>query len=115
MLYPTMNQPFVAFILIIFGAFSAVIIELLSILSFLSGRDNFTKNLFDFFKSIIFFVILFFVNLIYNFGQFRIYVFFVYLSSFILFQFLLKLLWTKCIKKCYNNFIERWKTKRKKS
>ena len=84
MLYPTINQPFVAFILIISGAFSAVVIELLSILSFLSGRDKFTKNLFDFFKSIIFFVILFFANLIYNFGQFRIYVFFVAINRKIL-------------------------------
>lgn len=115
MLYPTLNQPFVVFVLIISGALSALTIEILSILSFLSGKDKFTKNLFDFFKSIIFFAIVFFTNLIYNFGQFRIYVILVYFASFVLFQFLLKLLWTKCIKKCYNNFIERWKTKRKKS
>ncbi len=76
--------------------------------------NKFTKGLFDFITVTFFLGILFYSNLVVNYGQFRIYVVASFLLAIFLKRILSKFLWTKCIKRCYNNFKERFNERRKK-
>ena len=113
MLYPTANQSLMIFLVFISGVISGVLFDLAKMLTFLSGKDKASKNIFEFFATILSFAILFTINLKFNYGQFRLYVIAIFLASLFVEQFLFKVLWTKVIKKCYNNFVERWKKKGK--
>ena len=97
MLYPTLNQPLVFFIIFLVGLASGFFFDIANILSFLS-KDKFAKIFFDFLAVIFSFFALFYSNLAVNYGQFRVYILFVFLFALILQRFLSKILWTKCIK-----------------
>ena len=113
MLYPTLIQPLVILMVFLAGLFSGLVFNLSKILAFLSGNDKYSKNIFDFLAMIFSFTVLFFVNLKFNYGQFRLYVLGVFLLSLIFEQFLSRVLWTKAISKCYNKLVWKLKNKRK--
>ena len=113
MLYPTLIQPLVILMVFLAGLFSGLVFNLSKILAFLSGNDKYSKNIFDFLAMIFSFTVLFFVNLKFNYGQFRLYVLGVFLLSLIFEQFLSRALWTKAISKCYNKLVWKLKNKRK--
>ena len=112
MLYPTLVQPLVVLMVFFAGLFSGLIFNMAKILTFLSGGDKYSKGIFDFLATISSFAVLFFVNLKFNYGQFRLYVLGVFLLSLIFEQFLSRVLWTKALSKCYNKLV--WKGRRRR-
>ena len=75
--------------------------------------NKFTKEMCNLIAVSFAFVILFYSNLVVNYGQFRIYVVASFLLAIFLERILSKFLWTRCIKRCYNNFKERANERRK--
>lgn len=106
MLYPTINQPYVILIIFLVGFASGILFDIANILSKLSN-DKFAKVLFDFLAVIFSFFILFYSNLHINYGQFRFYIVAIFLLAIMIERFISKILWTKCIKKCYNKLKEK--------
>ena len=96
------------------GLASGLLFDLARILSFFSGNDKYSKGLFDFLAVVFSFGLLFYCNLAVNYGQFRLYVVVTFLFAILLERVLSKFLWTKCIKRCYNNFKEKTNAKKKK-
>lgn len=113
MLYPTANQPLVILVLFLAGLFSGIIFNISKLLAILSGGDKYSKAIFDFLATITACSILFFVNLQFNYGQFRAYVLFIFVLGIIIEKILLRVLWTKGISKCYNKLVWKLRSKRK--
>ena len=107
MLYPTLNQPLLLFIFFIVGILSGLVFDIARLLTSLSGGDKWSRHIFDFFAVVVSFAVLFFANLSFNLGQFRIYIFVVYLLSFALQRFISKILWTKLLSKWYTTIMKR--------
>ncbi len=102
MLYPTLNQPLMLLVLFFSGVLGGVIFNIFGILKVLSSKDKGAVFLFDFIPCVLSALLLYFVNMNYNYGQFRVYVILVYLGSLILTRVISKFLWTKLVKRCYN-------------
>ena len=113
MLYPTLNQPLVLLIIFLVGFVCGCIFDLARILSTLAG-DIWAKHILDFFAIVISFSILFFSNLIFNLGQFRLYVLAIFLLSFALERFFSKILWTKVLSKWYSSITRKREESRAK-
>lgn len=113
MLYPTLNQPLILLVMFACGMFAGLIFDVARLLTTLSGNDKISKHIFDFIATILAFLFLFFANLWFNYGQFRVYVLAIFLLSFSLERFISKILWTKLLSKWYSN-ITRKKVGRKK-
>ena len=111
MLYPTLSQPFVALMIMCCGLLCGMIFDVSNIIVYLSGGDKLSKNIFDFISIIICSFLLFLFNLIFNYGQFRIFILIIFLIFFYIERFFSKVLWTKLFKRCYNK-LRLWKTKR---
>ena len=109
MLYPTLNQPIILLALAAGGIFAGLIFDASKILATLSGNDKFSRHFFDFVATILSFLILFYLNLSLNYGQFRIYVLIVFLLSFALERLISKFLWTKLLSKWYSSITRREK------
>lgn len=114
MLYPTINQPIVFIVIFSVGLASGLLFDFAHILTYLSGNDKYSKGLFDFLAIIFSFGILFYSNLAVNYGQFRFYVLLTFLFAMFIERVISKILWTKCIKRCYNNLKEKRDARRKK-
>lgn len=112
MLYPTLNQPLVILCLLFGGLLGGLIFDAGRVLAMLSGNDKYSKHIFDFVATILNFGLLFLINLKLNFGQFRLYVPIVFLSTFAFERFISKKLWTKLLEKWYSS-IQRRKSARK--
>jgi len=113
-LYPTLNQPIILLVVFVSGLASGLIFDIFKIIVLLSGNDKITKHFFDFLATMFSFLLLFFVNLYFNFGQFRLYVIIVFLISFTLQRLFSKFLWTKLLSKWYSSIARRKKRGRKK-
>lgn len=111
LLYPTLNQPLVLLIILGVGFLSGFLFDIANIMTTLSGNDKLSRHIFDFIATIFAFLLLFFANLYINFGQFRIYVFLIFILSLSLERFISKILWTKVINKLYTSIMKRRKTK----
>ena len=121
MLYPTINQPLIIIAMFFTGLACGVVFKIFRFLTLLSGNDKISKNFFDFLAVIFSFVLFFIVNLAVNYGQFRVYVVLIFLIGFTVEIFILKILWTKLLEKCYTRIVTKvraekakWKAKRKK-
>lgn len=124
MLYPTLNQPAVIFAMLGVGLVSGLLIDGGRILAWLTGEGSFARHFFDFIALFFSCGLLIFVNLMVNYGQFRIYVFVIFILSLMLERFLSKILWTKLISKCYTNVVAKrekitkrisWKKRKRKN
>ena len=109
LLYPTLNQPLILLAIFACGIISGFIFDLFRVLTTLSGNDKFSKHFFDFLATIFSILILFFLNLWFNYGQFRLYVVVFFLLSFTLQRFISKILWTKLFSKWYSRITKRAK------
>ena len=107
MLYPTLNQPLVLLIIFLVGVISGFVFDVARILTTLSGNDNISKHIFDFFATIISFAFLYFANLKCNLGQFRLYVLAIFLLSFSFQRLFSKILWTKLLSKWYTSITKK--------
>ncbi len=103
-LFETLSQPYILVWLIFSGFCSGFLFDITNTITFLCNNNKVVKNIFQALATISSFLILFFVNLNTNYGQFRIYV----LVVFLLFLFLQRLTLGKLIAKtnvwCYTNF-----------
>ena len=110
MLYPTLNQPLIVLWLLLAGFFGGLIFDLFRFVAMLSGNDKYSKYIFDFFATICVFGLLVLVNLKLNYGQFRLYVPFVFMITFTFERIIIKILWTKLLQKWYSNIAQRRKS-----
>ncbi len=97
MLYPTLNQPLMLLVIFSAGIICGVLFDVLNIFS----KYKILKHIADFFGTILSFLLLFAINLKFNYGQFRIYIIAVFALSFAIEKIISYFLWTKLIKKCY--------------
>ena len=109
-LFETLNQPNILLFLVIFGFLSGFLFDFAYIISFLCNNNKIVENIVQFFAIFFSFLILFFVNLKTNYGQFRVYIFVV----FFLFLSIQRITVGKLIAKskiwCYNTFKKITKT-----
>lgn len=120
-LYETLNQPHILFVIIVCGFFCGIFFDLANIISFLCNDNKITKNILLFLATTLCFFVLFFVNQKINYGQFRLYIF-VFFFAFLIFERLtLGKLVAKTKMWCYNLFRkfitkvkEKWKHKKQK-
>ena len=111
MLYPTLNQPFMFLLLICAGLASGIIFDLLNLVCNLVREDRFSKIFFDFLSVLLAFSLVFIVNLLFNYGQFRVYVIIVFILSLFTERAISKFLWTKLVEKCYSKISKRRKAR----
>lgn len=97
MLYSTLNQAVVFIALFIAGNISFLPHLMLKII-----KNNIVKQLFYIFFVVFCFFAFEIVNLVINYGQFRLYSVLSFLLGMIVSNYLIKFLWTKLNKKCYN-------------
>ena len=111
MLYPTLSQPLIFFILFLTGVLSGVFFDIAKILKCLSKKKNFLFQFFLFVATVLSFFLFYEVNLNINYGQLRFYTFIAFLIGLTVEQFFSNKLIANYIKNLYNRLCE----KRKKS
>ena len=109
MLYPTSNQPLLICLLLIAGFCCGILFDGARILNLLLGERKTTRHILDFVATLSCGLILFLVNLHFNFGQLRMYVPLLFLLSFWIERTISKKLWTNLLKKWYSNIVQRRK------
>ena len=102
MLYPTFNQPLLLLCIAIAGFLCGLIFDAANFLLFAVKKKKFLSQLLYFFAIIISSFVLFFVNLKINYGQFRLFTLFEFITFLLIERFTLGILWTKALDKCYN-------------
>ena len=107
MLYPTLNQPLMFVLLLVAGFLAGLIFDIFNLISTLLGNDKITTNFFSFLSVLFSFALLFLTNLIFNYGQYRLYVLLIFLAAFLLERLISRFLWTKLVKKCYSKISRR--------
>ncbi len=106
MLYPTFNQTLLLLVVAAAGLISGLLFDLANFLIVPFKNKTAIKQVLYFFAILLSFGGLFFVNLIFNLGQFRIFVLIEFVFFLLLERFTLGILWTKAVEKCYNKFAE---------
>lgn len=102
MLYETLSQPYVFFILFLTGVLAGLFFDIANFTILLCNKNKVIQQIIYFFTVMISFTVFFVVNLNINYGQFRIYIFLALGIGFILERFTFGKLWTKLFNKCYN-------------
>ena len=97
MLYSTLNQAVVFIVLFIAGSISFLPYLTLKII-----KNNIAKQLFYIFFIVFCFFSFEIVNLVINYGQFRLFSALSFLLGITVSNYLIRFLWTKFNKKCYN-------------
>lgn len=110
MLYPTQNQTLLILVIALIGFGCGLLFNFAYLLSCFFKRNKFFTQVFYFISTILSGIILFFVNLNLNYGEFRIFVLIEFLFFLLLEMFTIGKLWTKTIDKCYNQ-IEKFRAK----
>ena len=106
MLYETLNQPHILFILILAGFLSGIIFDVVNFIKFLCGNKKVVAIILDFLGTSLSLAILFFVNLNVNYGLIRLYPAIIFLLSFSIERFTLGKIVAKFYLSCYNTFIK---------
>ena len=84
MLYPTLNQPIVILTILAAGLLAGFIFDISKLLAKGCGKLKFADIFFDFLAVLFSFFLLLTVNLFVNYGQFRGYVFVLFLAAILL-------------------------------
>lgn len=103
-LFETLNQPYILMWLTLSGFLSGIFYDISDILTFLCNNNKIVKNIFSAIATILSFFVLYIVNLLVNYGQFRIYVFVVFFLFLLLEQITLGKVIAKTKDWCYNIF-----------
>lgn len=106
MLYETLNQPKLLVIFLLVGFFCGIIFDLGNFVKFLFGNKKLPSFLLDFIQTSISLIIIFYVNLNYNYGQIRLFPFLVFLTTFSIERFTLAKIVAKFYLSCYNYIIK---------
>ena len=102
MLYPTLNQPIVFIFIFLTGLASGLLFDLSNFLVIFFNRNKIIKQIFYFLATILSTFLLFIVNLITNFGNFRIFIILSFIVALLLERFTLGKLISKTIDKLTN-------------
>ncbi len=117
MLFPTFNQPLLLLCLAIAGFLCGLFFDAANFLIFPVKKKKVISQILYFFAIIISSIVLFFVNLKINFGQFRLFTLLEFITFLLIERFTIGFLWTKVLEKCYNKLSEfggkiaQWKKK----
>ena len=106
MLYETQSQPFVFLMIILSGFLSGFLFDFLNILK-ISIKNRFLINFSTFIMVFSTIFIYFFLNLKFNYGEFRFYTIFSFFLSLSIQRLLLSNLVASCFKLCYNKHIKK--------
>ena len=113
-LYESLNQPIIFLYLFIIGFFASIIFDFSKYLTFLCNNNKIMQKIFDSFAVFVFGIIFFVACLMFNYGQFRLYLAMAYILGFLFERISLGITLAKFCKICYLNFKEINFTFRKK-
>ena len=103
-LFETLSQPIIILYVALSGFLSGLLFDIAYIITFLCNQNKIVKNILEFFATIGSFIILFIVNQIFLYGQFRLYVLLFFIVFLILEQYTLGKLIAKTRNWCYITF-----------
>ena len=103
-LFETLSQPYIILFVIMSGFLSGLFFDISYIISFLCNDNKIVRNILEFISVVCAFVVLFIVNQIFLYGQFRLYVLTFFVLSLALEQFTLGKLIAKTRNLCYHIF-----------
>ncbi len=103
-LFETLAQPTIIFYVALSGFLSGLCFDVAYIITFLCNQNKIVKNIFEFFATVCSFFVLFVVNQILLYGQFRLYVLLFFVAFLILEQYTLGKLIAKTRNWCYITF-----------
>ena len=103
-LFETLSQPYIILFVIMSGFLSGLFFDISYIISFLCNDNKIVRNILEFISVVCAFVVLFIVNQIFLYGQFRLYVVTFFVLSLALEQFTLGKLIAKTRNWCYDIF-----------
>ena len=103
-LFETLSQPYIILFVIMSGFLSGLFFDISYIISFLCNDNKIVRNILEFISVVCAFVVLFIVNQIFLYGQFRLYVLTFFVLSLAVEQFTLGKLIAKTRNWCYHIF-----------
>ncbi len=101
MLYESLSQPIIFFYIILGGFFSGFLFDLKNIFLF-KLKNKFFKQFFIFFFTLITLFVYFFINLRFNYGQFRFFIALGFTLAFSMQRFLMVNFVANSVIKCYD-------------
>lgn len=104
LLYETLSQPAIFFVVFSIGLVSGLLFDLKSYITFLCASNKIVSVLLDVLTTLIVFVILFLSNLYFNYGEFRFYVIFAFFAGLLIERVTLGIFVAKICSWCYNKF-----------
>ena len=102
MLYQTLSQPLIILLFIIFGFLSGLLFDFFSLINYFLNNNKITKQIFYFLSVFPIFIIFYYLNLKFNYGQFRFYTILLFFGALILERISLGNLFAKMYDRCYN-------------
>lgn len=102
LLYETLSQPLIFLIIFSIGFASGLIFDLRKYVCFLWANNKIVSLILDIIATLLVCGILFYSNLIFNYGQFRFFVIFSFVLGFALQRFILGVFVAKICSWCYN-------------
>lgn len=102
MLYPTLSQPIIILLFVVIGFFSGFIFDIFSLINYFFNNNKISRQIFYFLSIFPVFIIFYYLNLSFNYGQIRFYPFLLFFSSLILERITLGNIFAKLYDKCYN-------------
>lgn len=114
MLYETLTQPYLLLIFLLAGILGGLVFDIGNFIKFLCSNKKAPSIFIDFIQTIICCLILFFVNLKYNYGLFRLFPIIIFLIFFTLERFTLGKIIAKFYNLCYNLLTKLFKKVTKK-
>lgn len=102
MLYPTLSQPLVFLCLFLSGLIGGLFFELAIIFSKISRNGKLTKQIFLFVSTLSCSILFYSVNLLVNYGVFRVYTLIAFVGAIILEHLILGKFFAILSQRCYN-------------
>ncbi len=104
LLYETLSQPAVFFIIFSIGLLSGLLFDFKSYISFLFAKNKIISILLDIVVAFLTCLILYFSNLKFNYGEFRFYVLIAFFNGLLIERFSIGIFVAKFFSWCYNKF-----------
>ena len=114
MLYETLSQPFLLLVFLLAGILGGLVFDIGNFIKFLCSNKKVPSIIIDFLQTIICCLMLFFVNLKYNYGLFRLFPLVIFVVSFSIERFTLGKIIAKFYNLCYNLLTKLFKKVTKK-
>ena len=103
MLYETLSHPYLLFIFLLTGILGGLVFDVGNFVKFLCANKKLPNIIIDFIQTFISLVLLFFANLKYNYGLFRLFPIIIFLFAFAIERFTLGKIIAKFYHVCYNS------------